>query len=98
MPKVANRLADGADVIRISGRVYPGRPPSKSPNLDDVRRLSLIVESLRFASESCTEPLRRLYKSILEARAHAENALAQARPREPEAASLLDQPKHELEP
>jgi hypothetical protein len=60
-------------VMRLSGRSYDERPPSKGVRDSRVRRLTLLVESLNFAAESCTELERRLYKSIREVQAHAEN-------------------------
>jgi hypothetical protein len=59
--------------VRISGRVYAERPPGKGSELGSIRRASLIVEALTTAAEFCGERERRLYKTILEALAHAEN-------------------------
>jgi hypothetical protein len=59
--------------IRISGRVYAERPPSSRVSGGESRRRHLIAESLRSAAEFCSERERRLYKSILEVLAHAEN-------------------------
>lgn len=85
------------EMLRISGREYPARPPSKGGQLSQKRRLLLIVQSLRFASETCSETERALYKTILQALAHAENSrdrLTAAPPIDPEL-SDLQRPEHE---
>lgn len=63
----------GPRMVRISGREYRERPLSKPISGGDARRLHLIADSLRSASEFCAEPQRALYKSILQVLAHAEN-------------------------
>lgn len=83
--------------VRISGRVYPERPSSRGSERDRLRRLLSIASSLKFASEACSEMERRLYKSILEVRAYAENMVEQARGEravEPELYDLT-RPDHE---
>jgi hypothetical protein len=83
--------------VRISGRVYPERPRSNASNESSLRRLSSIVDSLKFASEKCSEVERRLYREILEVRAHAENLLDQVRGSrevQPELSDLM-RPAHE---
>jgi hypothetical protein len=62
------------------------------------RRVSLICDALKFASESCHETERRLYKDLIEVRAQAENLLAQIQGEGSVQASLSDLWKHELEP
>lgn len=83
--------------IRISGREYPERPPNKSAKLERKRRLMLIVQSLNFASETCSETERRIYKSIREAQAHAENLLDQVKGERLPDPQLSDLSRHELE-
>lgn len=84
--------------VKISGREYPERPPSKLANVERVRRLLLIADSLKFASEHCSEQERRLYKSILEVRAHAENLVDQVRGERLRDPSFTDLLKHAHEP
>lgn len=84
--------------VKISGREYPERPPSKNANVERVRRLLSIVDSLKFASDQCSEQERRLYKSILEVRAHAENLVDQVRGERLADPSFTDLRKHEHEP
>lgn len=67
------------EMLRISGREYPARPPSDGRVGDRLRRLLLITSALEYASGRCSEPERKLYKSILEVRAHAENLVDQVR-------------------
>lgn len=66
-------MANSIPMLRISGRVYPERPPARGAQLGSIRRAAVIVDSLKCAAEHCGERERRLYKSILEALAHAEN-------------------------
>jgi hypothetical protein len=84
--------------VRISGRVYAERPPAKGSQLGSIRRASLIVGALTTAAELCGERERRLYKTILEALAHAENwAESQRAERLPDAA-LWSERKSSAEP
>jgi len=77
----------GHPMLRISGRSYAERPPAKGKELGSIRRASLIVGALTTAAELCGERERRLYKTILEALAHAENwAETQRAERLPDAA------------
>lgn len=86
------------ETVKISGREYPARPRRGSSDGNRLRRLRQIAEALRFAAENCTELERRLYKSILEVRAHADNAVEAARGETMPEPSLSDLRKHELEP
>lgn len=67
-----------APTVRISGRLYPERPPNRLASMSPARRMAVIVDSLRFAANGCGEPERGLYKSVLEALAFAENTAALA--------------------
>lgn len=66
-------MANSVPMLRISGRAYPERPPGRGSQLGSIRRAGIIVDALKCAAEYCGERERRLYKSILEALAHAEN-------------------------
>jgi len=61
------------DLLKISGRVYPGRPPGHRSVRDRERRLSDLCRSLDHAAGLCGEVERRLYKAIRQVQAQAEN-------------------------
>lgn len=63
--------------LQVAGRRYPERPPGERLPMDPKARLGQIVYSLKFAADRCSERERRLYKSIVECLAHAENAYEQ---------------------